>query len=130
MSRTDMETVRETLAGVKPTRRHLVRAFREVLPRCAECGGTTRPDVVFFGESLPQADLAEALSEAETCEIMLVVGTSGVVYPAASIPQLAKKHGALIAEFGMEPTGMTGFSDFHFLGPAGQTLAELMKLLS
>ena len=119
----------KTLEGVRPTRRHLFRAFRRLLPPCPHCGGTTRPDVVFFGESLPRDDLAEAYAASENCEIMLVVGTSGVVYPAASLPQLAARKGALLAEFSMEPTEMTGICHMHFQGEAGNIMNTLTGYL-
>ena len=129
VSNDDLQDILDTLQGVKPTRINLVRSFRNLLPPCSQCGGRMRPDVVFFGESLPQDDLALAMGEARICEVMLVVGTSGVVYPAASIPLIARQSGAVIAEFSCDPTGLTEICDYHFRGPASETLQNLLNLL-
>ena len=130
LSREEGGGIGEALGRIRSTRRHLVRSFRQVVPACPSCGGRMRPDVVFFGESLPREDLSEAMEEARTCEIMLVIGTSGVVYPAASIPQVARENGALIAEVGTEPTAMTAKSDLFLKGPAGEVLPEIARRLS
>ena len=63
-------------------------------PRCLSCGGAVRPDVVWFGEPLPARILDKAWHESERCDVFLVVGTSGVVYPAAHLPLVAQHHGA------------------------------------
>lgn len=90
-------------------------------PRCA-CGGILRPDAVFFGEMIPFDALVRAREAAERCEVMLVVGTSAVVQPAASIPVIARECGATVIEINPEPTPLTGaVSDF--LIPAGADVA-------
>jgi NAD-dependent deacetylase len=65
-------------------------------PRCGSCGGALRPDVVWFGESLPGEALARATEAASTCDALLLVGTSGVVYPAAALAPLALRRGATV----------------------------------
>jgi NAD-dependent deacetylase len=78
-----------------------------VLPRCTRCGSLARPDVVWFGESLPGEALAAALAAAQRCQVMLVVGTSAVVHPAASLPLLALRRGAYVVEINPQPTPLS-----------------------
>jgi NAD-dependent deacetylase len=92
-------------------------------PRCS-CGALLRPDVVWFGEPLKAEDLATAWEAATRCHLMLVVGTSAVVEPAASLPLLAKRTGARVVEFNLEETPVSAYADEVVLGPAGQTLPE------
>jgi NAD-dependent deacetylase len=70
-------------------------------PRC-ECGGVLKPNTVLFGESLPRQALESAWREAGSCRVMLVIGTSAVVQPAASLPHVAKEHGAAVIEINIE----------------------------
>lgn len=98
----------------------------ELPPRCPLCGGLLRPDVVWFGEPLPPKVIQKAFEEAERCEAMLVVGTSGVVYPAAALPQTAKGAGALVIEINPEPTPLSSLADVCLRGPAHRLLPELI----
>ena len=111
--------------------RHLVTAWEtppeSEAPRCPECGSVLRPDVVFFGESLPPGILEAALRAAQEADVMLVVGTSGVVYPAASLPGLAKEHGAFVAEINPQPTALSSLADVVVRAPAGQALPALLQ---
>lgn len=100
-------------------------------PRCA-CGGILRPDAVFFGEMIPPQALWRSQEAAANCEVMLVVGTSAVVQPAAMMPVVARESGAVVIEINPEPTPLTGaVSDFLIPGRAGEImdriLAELEK---
>lgn len=79
---------------------------KAAIPRCA-CGGLLKPDFVFFGEGIPPEALVEADEAAQRTDCMILVGTSGVVYPAASVPVLAKRSGATIIEVNPEPTDYT-----------------------
>lgn len=126
VAREDLFYIMRTLGEMKPARRNLIRFTRTSLPACPRCGGRMRPDVVFFGESLPPEAASRALSEVSSCRVMLVVGTSGVVYPAASYPRIAKENGALLAEFGPEPTEITPLCDHFFRGRASETLPRLL----
>lgn len=99
-----------------------------VPPACPECGGLLRPDVVWFGESLDPALLERAWRAAERAEVMLVVGTSAVVQPAASLADVAKRAGAVVIEVNLEPTPNTGRVDISLLGPAGAILPRLVEL--
>ncbi|NLN59549.1 MAG: NAD-dependent deacylase [Deltaproteobacteria bacterium] len=94
-------------------------------PHCRECGGVLRPDVVWFGESLDGLLLSRAEEAARTCDTMLVIGTSGIVYPVAFLPALAKDGGAFVAEINMEETPVSPGLDLTILGKAG----EIMPLL-
>ncbi len=76
-------------------------------PRC-ECGGLLKPDFVFFGESIPQDVLEASLNETQMADVFLLVGTTGVIYPAGEIPRLAKRNGATIIEINIEPSEYTG----------------------
>ena len=97
----------------------------EIPPKCP-CGALLRPDVVWFGEALPEDALQEATNAARQCQIMLVVGTSAVVQPAASLPIIAKEHGASVIEVNVEPTPITPLADQSLLGPAGEILPRFV----
>jgi NAD-dependent deacetylase len=96
----------------------------EIPPRCA-CGGLLRPDVVWFGEGLPGAALNEAFEASRSCELMIVVGTSAVVQPAASMPLLAKQAGAAVIEVNPDETPITPFVDIHIEGNAAEIVPDL-----
>lgn len=95
-------------------------------PRCG-CGGIYRPDCVFFGESIPPDMLWRSQQAATQCDIMLVVGTSAVVQPAAYMPVAAKEQGATVIEINPERTPLTGtISDDLILGRAGTVMNRLL----
>ncbi len=94
-------------------------------PHCA-CGGLARPGVVWFGEPLPEGMMKEAEHAASSAEIFLVVGTSAVVYPAASLVPYAKQAGAKVIEINTEPTAMSKMVDCVLQGPAGEILPKLL----
>lgn len=96
-------------------------------PRCPQCGGLVRPDVVWFGEGLPAHVMDAAWRAAEDCEVCLVVGTSGVVYPAAQLPVVAKQMGAVVIEVNPETTFITAMATVAIAGPSGQVLPRLVQ---
>ena len=96
----------------------------DVPPRCG-CGSLIRPDVVWFGEVLPQSALDKAFAAIEACDVMLVVGTSGIVFPVAGFPALARRAGARIVEINPEETSITPLADVFVKGPAGEVLPAL-----
>lgn len=98
-------------------------------PRCPRCGALLRPGVVWFGEALPQAALARAELAASSCDALLSIGTSSLVHPAASLPLLAKRHGAFLVEVNPAPTPLTAHVDVALSGPAGQLLPQLVREL-
>jgi NAD-dependent deacetylase len=97
------------------------------LPRCDHCGGLLRPHVVWFGEALDQDLLEQAFQASRNCRLMLVIGTSAVVQPAASLAVEAKRAGALVAEINLETTPHSGFMDFTLLGRAGEIVPRLTE---
>lgn len=96
---------------------------------CPYCGGLIRPDVVWFTEMLPAQVWERAAQEATTCDVMLVVGTSGLVEPAAALPRYALRYGVCVIEVNPEPTPLTEAVSFHLRGPAGALLPELVAAL-
>jgi len=98
----------------------------EDVPRCEACGGLLRPDVVWFGESLPRAELESAVEAARTCHVFFSIGTSGLVQPAASLAYAARNRGALVVEINAEPTPLTAKVDFAVLGKSGEILPALV----
>jgi NAD-dependent deacetylase len=92
---------------------------------CFECGDLLRPDVVLFGEMLPPGAFERAAHEAEQCELCFVVGTSAVVYPAASIPEIARAAGAYLVEVNPERTPLSDLCGEALTGKAGEILPLL-----
>ena len=109
--------------------RHPVDAKSEAtLPRCKKCTALLRPDVVWFGEGLDPEVLRNAMDSAETAEVCLVVGTSGLVHPAASLPLLTRESGGVVVEVNIEPTPLTHIAVSSIRGPAGQILPSLLTV--
>ncbi|MGD8387388.1 MAG: NAD-dependent deacylase [Desulfobacteraceae bacterium] len=96
------------------------------LPTCGYCGGLLRPHVVWFGESLDPEILQSAVEAARSSEVMLVIGTSAIVQPAASLGLEAKSAGATVAEINLEPTGQSGAMDYALHGKAGEVVPQLV----
>jgi NAD-dependent deacetylase len=109
------ETLEETLAGTPP--------------QCP-CGGNIRPDVVWFGEVLPQDAINYAFAVSAECNLFFSVGTSAVVHPAASLPMIAKRNGAYVVEVNIIPTEISDLVDETLLGKSGEILPSLVKFLS
>ncbi len=100
------------------------------VPRCPDCGALVRPDIVWFGEALPLHDFARAEDAARACQVCFVVGTSAIVYPAAALPETARKAGALIVEINPEETELTPYADLSLRGPAGVVLPQLVARIT
>ncbi|HXT63668.1 MAG TPA: NAD-dependent deacylase [Pyrinomonadaceae bacterium] len=92
------------------------------VPSCHECGDPMRPDVVLFGEMLPSGAFERAALQASSCELCFVVGTSAVVYPAASIPEIARSAGAYVVEVNPEATPLSYLCHEVLTGKAGEIL--------
>jgi NAD-dependent deacetylase len=90
-----------------------------------ECGAWLRPEVVWFGEPLDAVAIETAIARVEEAEVIIVVGTSSVVYPVAALPQIARRRGARIVEVNVEDTPLTGVADAVLRGTAGQLLPAL-----
>jgi NAD-dependent deacetylase len=99
-------------------------------PRCLACGGVVRPDVVWFGEPLPARLLDKAWQASERCDLFLVVGTSGLVYPAAHLPLLARQRGARVIDVNPEVTSISEQADVHLAGRSGALLPQLLAQLA
>ena len=97
----------------------------KIPPHCA-CGGLARPGVVWFGEPLPDGMIKEAEHAAAAAQVFLVVGTSAVVYPAASLIPYARQAGAKVIEVNTEATAVSKLVDCALQGPAGELLPKLM----
>ena len=99
----------------------------EVPPACPQCGAYLRPDVVWYGENLPHQALEDAWLAACTCQIFFSIGTSSVVEPAASLPELAQGYGALVVEINTNLTPLTPQADFILPAKSGVALPALVK---
>jgi NAD-dependent deacetylase len=95
------------------------------LPPCCDCGAFLRPDVVWFGESLPGAALRASAEAASTCDVLLAIGTSGVVYPAASLAPLARANGAIVAVVNPDPRAAPA-DTIAIVAPAATALPALV----
>ena len=96
------------------------------LPHCPECEALLRPDIVWFGESLDPITLDAAVAAAESAEVCLVVGTSAVVHPAASLPLLTHRAGGVVVEVNPEPTPLSGVALMSLRGPAAEIVPRLL----
>ncbi len=101
-------------------------------PHCPHCGAYARPNVVWFGETLPQQELHQAIDFCQTCDVILVVGTSGVVQPAASLSTVAKRAGAAVIEVNPDPESFSSWADVRLAYPSGEVLplvaAQMQRL--
>lgn len=95
-------------------------------PRCAQCGSLVRPAVVWFGEGLPVDTLAAAQAAAHACEVMLVVGTSGQVWPAAGLAGSARRAGARVIVVNPDATALDDEADALLRGPSASVLPRLL----
>jgi NAD-dependent deacetylase len=95
-------------------------------PRCAGCAGLVRPGVVWFGEALPTGALERAVRAAYECDVLLTIGTSGVVHPAAEIPLVARRSGGKVIQINPAATPLDAHSDVNLRGPATEILPELV----
>lgn len=98
-------------------------------PWCATCGGQIRPDVVWFGEMLLEAVYRQAQQVVQECDLLLVVGTSGVVYPAAELPYIAQGNGACVIDVNPQDNAIGQIADIALRGTAGVILPKLLDNL-
>lgn len=116
---------------VRCTQCHEVTVNHEVPlpfpPTCTTCGGLLRPHIVWFGESLAPEDLAHSNAALQRCDMLFIIGTSGVVYPAASFAPVAKDHGAFVVELNLETTPHSEVVDVSFQGRAKELVPLLLK---
>jgi NAD-dependent deacetylase len=100
--------------------------LKSIPPTC-ECGNILRPDVVWFGESIPSDWLQKSYDVIDMCDTLVVAGTSGVVYPVASFPQSVKERGGCVIEINIEPTPISSIADISLFGKSGDLLPMLVK---
>jgi NAD-dependent deacetylase len=93
---------------------------------CPRCEGLERPGVVWFGEQIDIGVLEVSVEAAQNCDLFLVIGTSGQVYPAAGLAKVAKEAGAVVAEFNLEVGGVSSWVDHFIPGSAHETLPRLL----
>jgi NAD-dependent deacetylase len=105
--------------GVRTPGRQVDTTAMETLPTCGECGGMLRPDVIWFGEALDPDVIGASFEAARTAEVCLVVGTSAVVYPAASVPEVTLGAGGTVIEVNPEATPLTPTATVSLRGTAG-----------
>jgi NAD-dependent deacetylase len=99
----------------------------DTLPPLCSCGGPLRPDIVFFGEGIPQDAYSFAVEAAGKCDLMLVIGTSASVAPASQLPRIAKRAGAQLVEINPERSELSGWiTDLHIAEPAGKALGNIL----
>ena len=107
-----------------------ISGSEEAPPRCPQCGDLIRPDVVWFGESLPHEAITRAFEVARRCDVMLVVGTSGVVQPAASVPLVALQSAAFLIDVNPQPDELTSLAHVFLQGPGGEVLPLLVRAVA
>ena len=104
--------------------------LRKLPPKCAACKGLLKPDFIFFGEGIPQEAYKNSFAEAEKADVFLLIGTTGLVQPAANIPVQAKQNGATIIEVNPERTAFTEqITDIFLQGKAGEVMTKLNELI-
>ncbi len=106
-----------------------IYADSELPPRCRECEGLMKPGVVMFGEALPQEAMSRAIEFMSRCDVILVIGTSAVVYPIAAIPFEVKNKGGKVIEVNPDETPVTSISEVSIRGPAGEAVPQIVKCI-
>ncbi|MFP3880417.1 MAG: SIR2 family NAD-dependent protein deacylase [Dehalococcoidia bacterium] len=97
------------------------------LPDCPDCGNILKPDVVFFGEALPQDTLTEAIRRSQSCDLFIVIGSTLIVYPAAYMPTYALSAGAKLAIVNLSTTPVDHEATVVIRGKAGEIMSEVME---
>lgn len=128
LEKKDLRRMIEEIQGERTSRLGLIRKIKSFIPPC-ECGGRRRLDVVFFGEFLPQKEINKAYRQLDRCDLLLLIGTSGMVNPAATLPSFAKERGAKIIEVNPSPSSLTHLSDYFLRGKAGEVIPQLLNTI-
>jgi len=100
--------------------------FIDGIPKC-KCGGLIRPDVVWFGEYLPEDQFSGGEKAATNSDIFFIVGTSAVVYPAVGLVSMAKQSGSVLVEVNVDTTDISSYVDYSFKGEAGKFLPKILE---
>ncbi|PJZ68118.1 NAD-dependent protein deacylase [Leptospira perolatii] len=104
--------------------------FSKIPPTCPDCGQNLRPNVVWFGENYDQTILADCIREAESCDIVIIVGSSGSVGVPVYLAEVAKSSGAFVVEVNPEQSGFSHVAELSLQGTACDTLPDLVKALT
>jgi len=119
-----------SLICMKCGNNYLIERYLERMPPLCDCGSPLRPDVVFFGEALPEKTLLESFELSRQCELMLVIGTSSMVSPMSHMPVMAKEAGAQVVELNLEVTFLTSYlSDWIITGKVEEALPMIVNEL-
>jgi len=105
----------------------LQRLDKEEIPDCQLCRGILKPDAVFFGESLPQQALNEAIKHSRSCDLFIVIGSTLVVYPAAYMPMYAVESGARLVIINLSPTPMDAKAAALVTAKAGEAMDKILE---
>ena len=126
---TDVVELHGSLWRVRCDREHLVREDKSIpmSPRRCSCGAYFRPDIVWFEDSLREETLRRAQELLLACDLLVTVGTSAVVYPAAELPRIAMKNGATTVEINLEDTPVSALYQHRLRGKASEILTSLQK---
>ncbi len=119
-----------SLVCMKCSSSYPIERYLEQMPPMCECGSPLRPDVVFFGEALPEKALFDSFALARECELMLVIGTSTVVSPMSQMPVMSKEASAKVVELNLEETFLTSnISDWIIVGKVEEILPKIVNVL-
>ncbi len=108
-------------------KRRSTNHYKDGIPKCPHCSRSMRPDVVWFGENLPVETLKKAMDLASSSDVFIIVGTSGVVQPAASLPRIACASGALVIEFNIERSAVSVYANLIIMGRCEITLPKFVE---
>jgi NAD-dependent deacetylase len=119
------------LSCINDTSKYSVQDFDlKTAPCCKKCGAMLKPDFVFFGEMLPERDIHSSIGASKKCDVMLVIGSTGVVYPAASLPFEANRNGAVIIEINPKPSVFTNeITDIFIPMKSVKAMTQILYLL-
>jgi NAD-dependent deacetylase len=99
-------------------------------PRCGRCGGKLRPGVVWYGENLPKDAWKSAMSLVKDCDVLISVGTSGVVFPAAKLPDIALSAGSTVIHVNTHDVGLGNSNELMLIGRASEVLPQLYAAMA
>lgn len=99
----------------------------EKAPRCGDCGGPLKPATISFGQSMPERETEESYQRSSACDLFIVIGSSLVVQPAASMPLIAKRNGAKLVIINRDPTSFDDMADMTIHGQAGPIMASILE---
>jgi NAD-dependent deacetylase len=119
------------LKCIKDDSKYLIKDFDlKTAPRCKKCNNILKPDFVFFGEILPNYDMSMSLKASLKCDVMIIIGSTGIVYPAASFPFHAKRNNAIIVEINPRPSAFTSeITDIFIPMKSVKAMEKLENLL-